>query len=226
MKTDNYNFEFANYEDSFDDHIAKSIRGYDFLFEDCVSISSYFIRENSSILDIGCSTGKLIKEIKIKNENKLKTSYFGIDKSIIFSKEKPFEDGVNFETSDFLENSYEENQYSYITSLFTLQFIPYKEKLKYLKKVYSLLSLGGGFFISEKVYSDNSKIQNMVESTYLDFKKKSFSNDEIAKKEVRLRDHFSLNTQSELLVLLKFAGFNKIELIWRNFNFVGYICIK
>ena len=54
-------FTFAHREEAFDNHIEKSIRGYSTLLEDTINLSRYFVEDNTYIVDIGCSTGKLTK---------------------------------------------------------------------------------------------------------------------------------------------------------------------
>ena len=57
-------FSFATEEGDFDQHIRQSIRGYDDLHNDVVKLSEYFVDEGTTVLDIGCSTGTLLKDIK------------------------------------------------------------------------------------------------------------------------------------------------------------------
>ena len=52
-------FTFAHREEGFDEHINNSIRGYSDLLQDVISLSRYFIENDTIVLDIGCSTGKL-----------------------------------------------------------------------------------------------------------------------------------------------------------------------
>ena len=54
-------FTFAHREEGFDEHIEKSIRGYSNLLEDVISLSRYFVEDDTTVVDIGCSTGKLTK---------------------------------------------------------------------------------------------------------------------------------------------------------------------
>ena len=56
----NYDFTFLSQrEEGFDDHIEHSIRGYTNLLDDIVSLSRNFVEDETNVIDIGCSTGKL-----------------------------------------------------------------------------------------------------------------------------------------------------------------------
>ena len=48
---------------NFDKHIAQSIPNYDLLFDSIVSLAPYFLYPQSAIIDLGCSTGKLLETI-------------------------------------------------------------------------------------------------------------------------------------------------------------------
>ena len=52
-------FTFAHREEGFDEHIEHSIRGYSHLLNDVVNYSRYFVEDDTNVVDIGCSTGKL-----------------------------------------------------------------------------------------------------------------------------------------------------------------------
>ena len=58
-------FTFAHRQEGFDEHIDWSIRGYSNLLDDVVSLSRYFVEEDTNVVDIGCSTGKLTARLSL-----------------------------------------------------------------------------------------------------------------------------------------------------------------
>ena len=52
-------FTFAHREEGFDEHINRSVRGYSDLLQDVISLSRYFIENDTNVLDIGCGWGSL-----------------------------------------------------------------------------------------------------------------------------------------------------------------------
>ena len=56
-------FTFAHRKEGFDKHIEQSIRGYSDLIQDVISLSRHFIEDNTNVVDIGCSTGKMTKAL-------------------------------------------------------------------------------------------------------------------------------------------------------------------
>lgn len=59
----------------FDNHIDLSIPNYSFCADQVAKYASYFTRDYTSVVDLGCSTGKLLKDMK-KHD---KASYHGYD---------------------------------------------------------------------------------------------------------------------------------------------------
>ena len=80
----NYDFTFAQREEGFDDHIEHSIRGYTNLLDDIVSLSRNFVEDETNVIDIGCSTGKLTEAFVKSNQHFCKyANYIGIVLSLI-----------------------------------------------------------------------------------------------------------------------------------------------
>jgi tRNA (cmo5U34)-methyltransferase len=61
------NFSFDTIQ-NFDEHIDKSIPNYKLLQEAIVSLSDFVVQPNTAIVDLGCSTGKLLNAIPHNGE--------------------------------------------------------------------------------------------------------------------------------------------------------------
>lgn len=222
--SDKDKFSFSNMSKGFDSHITNSIRGYNDLRDDIVGISKYFVIDDTNVVDIGCSQGSLIKRIKGFNTQVSSTKYIGFDINEDFKQHWKDEDNLNYKIGDVRKESLE--NMSFCISMFTFQFLPEKDRLNLLKKIYDNLVDGGGFITSEKIFSNNAKVQNMMEFLYYDFKRKAFSEKEILDKEQELR-HLAKNTTEHLLIdQLRNIGFRGIQVFWRNFNFIGVLAMK
>ena len=62
-------FTFAHRQEGFDEHINWSIRGYSDMLNDTISFSRYFVENDTNVVDIGCSTGKLTQAIIEYNQD-------------------------------------------------------------------------------------------------------------------------------------------------------------
>lgn len=214
-------FSFSTIQ-NFDEHILKSIRGYEHLINDVVSLSQYFIQSKSTVIDVGCSTGKMLNTIQHCNNNINDVTYIGIEKEQNLIEQHT---GIEMCNCDVLEFDNWIGS-SFVTSIFTLQFINKAFRKQIVSNIYNGLLPGGSFVFAEKIYSDNSQLQDMMTFMYYDYKRQSFAADEILDKENSLRHLLRPVTEQELLDVIVSCGFRTVEPFWRNFNFVGYVAIK
>jgi len=223
-------FTFAQRSEGFDTHIDLSIRGYSNLIDDVLKLSEYFVEDDTHVIDIGCSTGKMLRSMISQNSFAKRAVYTGIE------LEKKFVDGWKLEMiADFTPNLYLLNEdvrdfnfdnCSFVSSIFTLMFMPPHQRELVIKNVYNGLNSGGAFVFSEKTMADSAKIQDIRTFTYYDYKRTNFTTDDIMDKEKTLRSMAKPNTRDELLNMCKAAGFSKIESFWQNYAFVGFLAIK
>lgn len=217
-------FTFAHREEGFDEHINWSIRGYQNLLNDVVSFSRYFIEDDTNVVDIGCSTGKLTQALIEHNEDLIpNANYIGVEIA------EGFREALNDRSFtcilDDIRN-YDFKNCSLVTSIFTLQFMPKKDRQTVIEKIYDGLNVGGGFIFSEKIDCVNSRLQDMITFNYYDFKRERFDTEDIMNKERTLRHMLKPNTWKEIEEMILNAGFKTVEQFWRNHNFLGAIAIK
>ena len=73
-------FSFAEHAAGFDNHIRNSIPGYDELISECIALSRRFIQCGTRVVDIGCSTGRLLRSIRAHTQGaRPSVDYVGID---------------------------------------------------------------------------------------------------------------------------------------------------
>jgi tRNA (cmo5U34)-methyltransferase len=222
-------FTFAHRDEGFDAHIDNSIRHYSTLHDDIVKMSKYFVEDDTVVVDIGCSTGKTLAAMYEQNkEFAPNVCYRGIDYAdgFVEAMNKRQEENPNLWLSQEDVREFEFYNTSLVTSIFTLQFMPRKDRQEVLNNIYDGLNPGGAFVFAEKTYSCNPKVQDMLTFMYYDFKRESFTTDDIMDKEHTLRSMLKPNTWSELQDMLRIAGFDSVQTFWQNHLFVGAIAIK
>jgi tRNA (cmo5U34)-methyltransferase len=224
-------FTFAHREEGFDNHIDMSIRNYSTLIDDVVEMSRYFVEDGSRVYDLGCSTGKMLaRMVETNKEFSPDVEYIGLENADGFlgDMKKTMEsvDSGNLSLVNGDVRSCDYSNASLITSIFTLQFIPRKDRCELLRRVYLGLNPGGAFIFGEKTYASCPKAQDMLTFLYYDHKRKSFSEEDIMNKEKTLRSMLKPNTWEELSVMLHDSGFDKIQTFWQNHLFVAAVCIK
>jgi tRNA (cmo5U34)-methyltransferase len=211
-------FSFDSVKD-FDNHINNSIKGYDLLDYLILNLCSFFTKEQTIVIDLGCTTGRLLDKINKKYNSKC-IGYDVIDSQFIK------ETNCELIKQDISNKEFILQKSNIILSVFTLQFIDINKRIEILKKVYHSLTINGAFIFCEKEICNDGVIQECFTFSNYDNKKQSFTADEILNKEVDLRKLMNNLNSNQNIELLKEAGFNIIEPFFQSLNFKGYICRK
>lgn len=229
-------FTFAHREEGFDDHIDRSIRGYNVLHDDVVNLSRYFVEDDTNVIDIGCSTGKTIHTMMKQNhEFAPKANYIGIEYAEGFvdalqaRSEKIQEENLGYSEFNIADiRDYQFKNCSLITSIFTLQFMPADSRRNVLKRIYNGLNPGGAFIFAEKTLARDARLQEIMTFTYYDYKRKHFDDKDILDKERTLRNMLKPMTWEDLKNSISLAGFGFecIQPFWQNHMFIGAIAVK
>jgi tRNA (cmo5U34)-methyltransferase len=223
-------FSFARFAGRFDQHIRQSIRGYADLLSDCVSLSEYFVDNDTIALDIGCSTGTFLRTIGQKNHHRCPTAmYIGIDIEESFQEfwQEVADERMHLEVANIV--TYEiPPRCSFVTSIFSLQFVIQSERQRIISQICSSLVTGGALIVAEKTLSPMPKLNDMLTSIHYDFKRLSFTEAEILAKERSLRPLMKLWSEEQIINSLVAAGFtaNHVQCFWRNHNFAAFIAVK
>ena len=162
-------FTFATSEEGFDNHIDKSVRGYSHLWGDILNLSKYFVEDYTQVVDMGCSSGKLLKGmIEQNNKNIPHAQYTGIEIEEDFfgdySHDEEKYHQLNYFRGDVREFDFQ--NCSLVTSIFTLQFMSKKDRLSVVEKIYEGLNDGGAYIFAEKTICENALVQDMLTFNY------------------------------------------------------------
>lgn len=176
------------------------------------------IKDNSSLLDLGCGNARLYQYLTKKpNFKKINLTYLGVDKSkrIIKLNKTNYPLG-NFEIIDALKMNYK-NKFNYIISLALLHHIP-SEKLQiiFLKKCYTALKKEGILFIS--VWNRwNLKYQKFSnqKKQFLDMNKNDYIVPWKNTQESRFIHAF---TKTELIRITQKTNFKNIKVFYADRN--------
>ena len=227
-------FTFAHRQEGFDEHIENSIRGYSSLMEDVISLSRYFVEDNTNIVDIGCSTGKNTEAMMEYNkDHSPEAKFIGIEVADGFEQDlkdrKKKLNTAGFNNVEFIMKDIRKFQITnanLVTSIFTLQFMPKKDRREVISNIYAGLNDGGAFIFAEKTICESAMVQDMITFNYYDYKRKSFDTEDIMDKERTLRNIMKPLTWGQLEHMISYAGFTTVQPFWRNHSFVGALAIK
>ena len=171
-------YTFATSKEGFDNHIDTSVRGYSQLWGDILSLSKYFVEDYTQVVDMGCSSGKLLKGMIEQNQKHIPhAQYTGIEIEEDFFGDYTHDEEKYHQLSYFRGDvrEFDFQNCSLVTSIFTLQFMSPKDRQDVLNRVYKGLNTGGAFIFSEKTFSCNPRVQDMMTFMYYDYKRQNFS---------------------------------------------------
>jgi len=210
----------------FDDMLNRSVPFYKENLKLQINILKNFLQKDDLVIDLGSSTGTFLIELTKKIDIKA----IGLDNSPAMikrakNKAKAFGSNAKFIEADFLE--YDLSGAKAIIANYTIQFIRPLKREKLIKKIYDSLQENGIFLMSEKLITENKKLNKVMIDIYYDYKKEmGYSEFEIAQKREALENVLIPYTMNENIEMLKNAGFKAIEVIFRWNNFASFIAFK
>jgi tRNA (cmo5U34)-methyltransferase len=205
---------------NFDSHISGSIKGYLLLDELIINISSFFAKKNETIIDFGCTSGRLISKLKYHYPDTECIGYDITDNNFLeISK-------AALKVQDITDENLKIKPINLGLCVFTLQFLTFYQRKKFLYKLYNSLNVNGGLIVCEKEISQYGQIQEILTFANYDYKKQNFTAEEILNKENDLRQIMNCLQFGGNETLLKSVGFSKVEPFFQSLNFRGWICIK
>ncbi|MCY4643587.1 MAG: carboxy-S-adenosyl-L-methionine synthase CmoA [Bacteriovoracales bacterium] len=215
--------------DCFDDMVSRSVPYYGEIHRILVDLLPYRIRPEDRIYDLGCSTGTVIRLLSdhLKGQS---VSFVGLDQSSpMVSKARKkcasCEHPITWVCEDILDHLFLES--GLVVMNYTLQFIDKSHRASLMEKIYRSLRVGGTFFLCEKIESKDEEIERFQSQLYRDFKRRNgYSELEIAQKREALENVLVPLPPESQLNLLKSAGFDHVDMIFRWFNFACFIGIK
>lgn len=224
-----FNEEVTN---CFEEMLDRSIPNYKHMRELITNVGVNHIQSYSlyytNILDIGSSQGR---QIELLADKLYSNNFFGIEISepMVKYSRKKFQKNLNVQIlkEDVTKKEFPCTQCGLITAILTIQFIPIEYRQKLLTNIYNSLHRNGLFIFVEKVIGDNYDFSQLYEDLYYNMKMQNgYTLQEIREKRLKLEGVLVPVTNEFNINLLKQAGFKKIEIFWKDLNFIGYLAMK
>lgn len=223
-----WSFKSKNIADNFDQHVRQSVPLYDEIQRMIIELAGYFLRKKDNVLDIGCSTGTTLHNIYFQYNNRI-SNLDGIDESQeMINKIKLLSNMkiIKHDINEGLPLNLSDN-YSLVTSVFTLQFIKVEIRLNLIRDIYKKLRNGGALILVEKIHGNNADFNEMMVDLYQDMKiRNGLSPQNNFSKSISLRGIMQPLSLDENKTMLIVAGFKDIDVFFKWYNFVGIIAVK
>ncbi len=205
------------------------------MYQECQSLAvhwcSQFAKTNTSIYDLGCSTGTLLLKLARLIDKNKRISLYGVDnspsmleKSRSTLKEAPVPCKL-FKT-DLNKNISIKNA-SVVVMNYTLQFVLPERRVPLLKNIFEGLVPGGSLVLIEKIKSGIPELDRTFIDFHHQFKRdQGYSNLEISRKRESLENVLIPWTVEENRDIIKKAGFPTVDLFFKWNNFAGFIALN
>ncbi len=224
-------FEFdAEVAAVFDDMLSRSVPFY----KESQALTRHFavnaLQKGGIAYDLGCSTASQLLEIERSVEKNGTVKLIGIDNSHAMieharKKVEVYGSSIELVEGDILSFPYEKARV--IISNYTLQFIRPLQREGLIRTIADALEEGGVFIFSEKVVSDDPKLNKELIDCYYDFKKtQGYSEYEIMQKREALENVLIPYTMNENILMAKNNGFKTCDVLFRWANFATFIAVK
>lgn len=236
----------------FDDMLTRSVPYYN----DNIALIANLLEAKNTICDIGCSTGNTLLFLAQKYKHKFlfgidnsapmleiatrKANAYGLD--VYFKKADILEFDFKI-PQDLLDSANitlkkqnlktsrnkiaKSNTFEAIISNYTMQFIRPQKRQDLAIKIFNALPKSGIFIMSEKLICEDKWLDKTLIDIYHNFKEENgYSKTEISKKRESLENILIPFSQDENIAMLKNAGFNTVEVVFRFCNFACFIAMK
>ena len=215
----------------FDDMLDRSVPFYQEIQRMIAEMATDFAAEDTSIYDLGCSTGNTLLNLDVSLVHKVRL--IGVDNSEDMLKrcrQKLTEQGVRHDyelvCADLNQGVRIQNA-SMVLMVLTLQFVRplYRDTL--IKSIQEGLNENGCLILVEKVLGEASVFNRFFIKHYYEFKKRhGYSEMEIAQKREALENVLVPYRLSENREMLLRAGFRCNDVFFKWYNFVGIVALK
>lgn len=207
----------------FDDHVRKSVPEYDHVQDLAAKFSDWFTAPGNTVIDLGAATGETLLRIRERHSKPLNLVGFDNSKAMISQAARK---GVTVTFTD-LEKSPNIPDFSYGVALYTLQFLRPQARFKLLCHIVERIEQGGGFFVVEKVLGSFPTTQDIMQQLYWDMKiANGLSPAQVINKAHALRSCMFPKTIAENEAEFKAAGFSQVEIVFKDLQFCGWLCIR
>jgi tRNA (cmo5U34)-methyltransferase len=226
----NWSFGYETVE-HFDAHVSRSVPLYAEGHELVCALSDFFIKSDSTVYDIGCSTGTLTRKLAQHNVFRDGAHFVGIDiepAMIELAQRKQAVsslDSVGFIADDVLLADLEPADM--IVCYYTVQFIRPSRRQELIGRLYQSLNWGGALLMFEKVRGPDARFQDMLTALYNDYKlEQGYDEKEVMAKARSLKGVLEPFSTQGNLDMLRRAGFVDVMTIMKYICFEGFVAIK
>jgi tRNA (cmo5U34)-methyltransferase len=216
---------------SFDQHIRASVPGYDALHDRIIELAQRFLGPGQKFAgssrkacDLGCSTGTLTAKLARQFPN---AQVLGVDiePAMTTNAKRLCVERPHYVCADL--RSLPLSELHLVTACYTLMFVPPRDRLGIIARIFQALLPGAGLVLAEKVKRRDPRDDADCQQQHHAFKRsQGLSERQIAAKSASLGKSLVPLYEDENLTLLERAGFTDIRLFSRAACFDAWLAVR
>ncbi len=218
----------------FPDMLQRSIPGYAASIEAIGSLAARFVRPGTRCYDLGCSLGaatlamrqairaKAVPDCRILAIDNAPAMVERCREIVDADDTGPAVEVILGDIRDAtIRNA------SMVTLNYTLQFVEPPDRNELIRRIHDGLNAGGVLVLSEKVVDPDPEIEQLLVDLHHEHKRRNrYSALEIARKRAALENVLLPETVAAHRTRLETAGFSRVGVWLRYFNFVSIVAIR
>lgn len=220
----------------FPDMLQRSIPGYAASIEAIGSLAARFVRPGTRCYDLGCSLGAATLAMRQAIQAKAVPDcrILAIDnapamvercREIVAADTAETGSAVEVILGDIRDAAI--RNASMVALNYTLQFVEPPDRDKLIRRIHDGLNAGGVLVLSEKVVDPDPEIEQLLVDLHHEHKRRNrYSALEIARKRAALENVLLPETVAAHRTRLETAGFSRVGVWLRYFNFVSIVAIR
>lgn len=232
LKAANANWSFGGeVAEGFDEHVSRSVPFYNEGHELVCALSDFFIKRDSVVYEVGCSTGALTCKLAEHNKAKADARFVGIDiEPEMVARAEKRKAGLKLKSAAFVVDDILIHDYEpadMIVAYYTIQFVRPSARQAFIDRLYQSLHWGGALVMFEKVRGPDARFQDIATTLYADYKlQQGYTPEEIVSKTRSLKGVLEPFSTEGNLGLLQRAGFVDVMTVMKYVCFEGFLAIK
>jgi tRNA (cmo5U34)-methyltransferase len=208
----------------FDELIRTLIPFYEDMIQSLILALPFHDKEKIKVLDLGCGTGNISKEVKEHFPNAQITCVDMAENMIQIAKSKlaPYSD-IEFKIADFRDLDFKEDYDGVISSLALHHLSSEGEKKSFYCRIKGFLKEGGVFYNADSVLGSTPHLNQVYMDKWVEFMLDSHSQEEIDTIWLpRYREEDFPSPLRSHIQWLEEAGFCEVDVVWKYYMFGVY----
>ena len=216
---------FEEEAQEFDAIIRRLIPNYEQMLDALVTALPFNQSQSIRVVDLGCGTGTIARRIKDVYPQAQVTCVDIAEKMLQIAQVKLGDagDDLRYQLANFEDYEFDTTYDVAVSSLALHHLVNDDDKIKFYKKIYDCLTIGGVFYNADVILGSSSHLQERYMEKWREYMRLQVSVEEIEQKWIP--QHYDEDHPASLmsqLAWLRDLGFTEVDVIWKYYNFSVY----